>query len=207
MLLNNRLEAGQLLAERCHSFNPDWILALPRGGVPVAYPIANALDCPLDVFLVRKLGVPGHEELAFGAIASGDITVLNQTVVTSMGITPSQMDQVKATQSAELQRREQVYRQGKPALSLQGQSVMLVDDGVATGSTMLAAIAALKATKPAEIIAVFPVAASDSFAEIKQHVDQIVCLHDTLSFGSISQFYREFDQVSDQEVLNYLQGV
>ncbi len=163
----NRMHAGRLLAKKLGEYanrSDVIVLALPRGGVPVAYEVANALNAPLDVFLVRKLGVPGHEELAMGAIASGGVRVMNKYLVESLGISDLLIDEVAANEQRELERRERLYRGSEKALELAGRTVIVVDDGLATGSTMTAAVDAIKRMKPAEIVVAAPVASDDACA-------------------------------------------
>ena len=174
----DRMEAGRYLAEKLTDYagRPNLlVLALPRGGVPVAYEVARALEAPLDVFLVRKLGVPGHEELAMGAIASGGLLVLNQNVVRALAITSHLLDDVISTQRAELQRRERQYRGDRPPPDVLGKTVILIDDGLATGASMRAAIVALRQQQPARLVVAVPIAAPSTCAELGEEVDEIVC--------------------------------
>ena len=174
----NRSEAGRFLAEQLSAYanRPDTlVLALPRGGVPVAYEVAKALGAPLDVFQVRKLGLPGHEELAMGAIATGGVRVRNPEVVEYLRIPDEVIDEVTARERRELERRERLYREGRPALSPRGRVVILVDDGLATGSTMRAAILALRQQQPASIVVAVPVAAKQTCEELRAVADEVVC--------------------------------
>src|SRR5437660_5814266 len=174
----DRREAGQVLADRLTAYagRPDGlVLALPRGGVPVAYEVARALGAPLDVFLVRKLGVPGQEELSMGAVATGGVRVLNEQVVGALGIPPSVIEAVAAWQQQELVRRERNYRGNRPPPDVRGRTVILVDDGLATGSTMRAAIAALRQQRPARIVVAVPVGASETCAEFQNEADEAIC--------------------------------
>jgi putative phosphoribosyl transferase len=203
----NREEAGRCLAEslRKYADQPDAIvLALPRGGVPVAFEVAQNLHLPLDVFIVRKLGVPGFEELALGAIASGGVRVLNEDVVGSIPNAARMVEEVTANELTELERREQSYREGRPPLELRGRVAILVDDGVATGATMRAAVAALRQRDVARIVIAVPVGAPDTCRELKEKAEEIVCLLAPESFHAVGQFYKEFGQITDEEVRDLL---
>ena len=204
MQFADRVEAGRLLAKKLSAYSnrPDVVvLALPRGGVPVAYEVASALNAPLDVFLVRKLGVPGYEELAMGAIASGNVRVLNNDVVDHLGISNELIDRVAEREQRELQRREQLYRGTSPPLKVRGWTVIIVDDGLATGSTMRAAVNALKDMAPAKIIVAAPVAARETCESFKKDVDSTcVCVMSPESFQGVGLWYRDFSQTSDEEV-------
>jgi predicted phosphoribosyltransferase len=180
------------------------VLALPRGGVPVAYQIALALDVPLDVFLVRKLGVPSHDELAMGAIASGGVRVLNDDVVRWYGITSRTIDEVAAREQIELERREREYREGRASLELQGRTVILVDDGLATGSTMKAAIQAVAAHIPARTVVAVPVGAPETCRELARLSDEVVCARTPEPFSAVGLWYRDFSQTTDEEVRELL---
>jgi predicted phosphoribosyltransferase len=174
----NRSEAGQLLAAKLTEYanRPDvLVLALPRGGVPVAHEVARALNTPLDLFLVRKLGVPGHEELAMGAVATGGLRVLNDHVVDSLRLPDSVIDKVTTQERQELTRRERLYRGGRPHADVRGQIVILVDDGLATGATMHAAIAALRQQQPARLVVAVPTAAPETCEALKTEVDEVIC--------------------------------
>ncbi|MFL6521118.1 MAG: phosphoribosyltransferase [Chthoniobacterales bacterium] len=199
----DRSEAGQLLAKRLAEYErrPDAIvLALPRGGVPVGFEIAMKLNLPLDVFVVRKLGVPGHRELAMGAIASGGIRVLNEDVLRAMPFAAATVADITAQETREVERRERDYRDGRPAPEVSGQTVILVDDGLATGATMLAAIAGLRQKEPAKIIAAVPVCPPETLEEIKRAADETVILFAPDWFRGVGQFYEDFAQLSDQTV-------
>ncbi len=199
----NRTEAGQQLAAKLTTYanRPDvLILALPRGGVPVAFEVAQALNAPLDVFLVRKLGVPGHEELAFGAIASGGTRVLNDEVVSELGLSQEIMDRVAARELQELKRREQAYRDDRPAPSVRDRTVILVDDGLATGSTMRAAVDALRQQQPARVVVGVPTASPETCAKFRRLVDEIVCVITPEPFYAVGLWYQDFSQTSDEEV-------
>jgi predicted phosphoribosyltransferase len=202
-VFRDRREAGRLLAEKLSTYagNPGVVvLGLPRGGVPVAFEVARALAAPLDVFLVRKLGVPGHEELAMGAVASGGVVVLNDDVIARLGIAPEEIDAVAAKETAELARREQLYRSGRTSPEFSGRTVILVDDGLATGATMRAAITALRQSGPARIIVAVPTAAPDICEEFKKQADEIVCYMTPAPFLAVGRWYEDFGQTTDNEV-------
>jgi putative phosphoribosyl transferase len=199
----NRTEAGVALAARLVaevSAPAPLVLALPRGGVPVAYEIAKALAAPLDLMLVRKLGVPDQEELAMGAIAEGGIYVLNSEVVQALDMPPEVIASVAAREEQELARRARVYRGARAAPDLRGRTVILVDDGLATGTTMRAAIKAARARQPARLIVAVPVAAHDIAAELGAEVDQLIALETVRELGAIGLWYTDFSQTSDAEV-------
>lgn len=207
----DRNQAGELLAQRLVELGYDHephllVFGLPRGGVPVAYPIALRLKAPLDVWVVRKLGTPGHEELAMGAIASGGGRVLNQEIVQSLQISADTIAAVERQQLAELERRERLYRGNKPFPSLSGQTVLLIDDGLATGATMKAAIAAAQQQHPQRLVVAVPVAPPDTVAEIQALVDEVVCLQTPAFFQAVGLWYEHFPQTSDEEVLALLQA-
>lgn len=207
MKLRDRTEAGQLLADKLIQYqdNPNIIiLALPRGGVPVGYEISKKLHAPLDILIVRKLGAPWQEELAIGAIAMGGVKVLNEEIVKSLQISPAEIEQIAAQEQTELDRRNRVYRHGEPFPDLKNKIVILVDDGLATGATMRAAVAAVKQAKPEKLIVAVPVAPSDTYHEFKKTVDEIICLSTPELFYSISQWYDYFPQTSDEEVMELL---
>ncbi len=206
MLFRNRNEAGLRLAAQLTEFagSDALVLALPRGGVPVAFEVAHSLHAPLDVFVVRKLGVPGREELAMGAIASGGIRVLNQKVVRDLRISSQQIDAVEAKEAREVQRREQEYRGSRERMDVRGCTAILVDDGLATGSTMRAAVAALRLQRPRLIVAAVPVAPPSICAELAREADRVVCLYTPPEFVSIGQWYQNFSQTSDEEVRELL---
>jgi predicted phosphoribosyltransferase len=202
-VFRDRREAGRLLAAKLSTYagKPDIVvLGLPRGGVPVAFEVARALAAPLDVFLVRKLGVPGHEELAMGAVASGGVVVLNDDVIARLGIAPEEIDAVAAKETAELARREQLYRSGRTSPEFSGRTVILVDDGLATGATMRAAITALRQSGPARIIVAVPTAAPDICEEFKKQADGIVCYMTPAPFLAVGRWYEDFGQTTDNEV-------
>jgi putative phosphoribosyl transferase len=207
MLFRDRKQAGQYLAGKLLKYagRPDvLVLGLPRGGVPVAFEIATALNAPLDVFVVRKLGVPGHEELAMGALASGGLRVLNDDVVRGLQIPYRVIDSVIAKERQELERRERLYRGERPALNIRGRTVILVDDGLATGSTMRAAIAALRLQRPARIIVAVPVGAPETCAEFQEEADEAICGVMPEPFYAVGAYYRDFSQTTDAEVRNLL---
>jgi predicted phosphoribosyltransferase len=200
---SDRTEAGLELAARLDHYKDRddvVVLALPRGGVPVAYQVARRLKAPLDIFLVRKLGMPGHPELAMGAIATGPVRVLNEDVVNWYRIPPSVIDQVARTEQAELERRERAYRDGRPPIPLEGRTVLLIDDGLATGSTMKAAVQAVRAHKPARIVVAVPVGSPETCAEFADLADDILCARTPQPFSAVGLWYRDFSQTSDAEV-------
>jgi putative phosphoribosyl transferase len=203
----DRTDAGRRLAKQLIGYagrTDVLLLALPRGGVPVAFEIAKTLNAPLDAFLVRKLGVPGHEELAMGAIASGGVRVINHEVVRSMGIPEEVIDQVAAREKLELERRERAYRGERPKPDVRGRIVILVDDGLATGATMRAAVAALRAQDPARIIVAVPTAAPEACEAFEHEVDEIVCLTRPWPFFGVGASYQDFSQTTDEEVRRLL---
>jgi putative phosphoribosyl transferase len=207
MRFKNRSEAGQLLAGALDHYRdrPDTlVLALPRGGVPVGYEIAKTLHLPLDVFIVRKLGVPGEEELAMGAIASGGVRSLNKSVIEQLGIPESIIDSVSDREARELERRELLYRGDKPPINVSNRVVILVDDGLATGSTMKAAVAALRRQNPSRIVVAVPTAPPDACDEIRPNADELVCAVTPEPFFSVGLWYEHFDQTSDAEVTELL---
>jgi putative phosphoribosyl transferase len=203
----NRRDAGRTLASALQQYcqQPDvLVLALPRGGVPVAYEVAKALGAELDVLVVRKLGLPFQPEVAMGAIASGGARVLNERLIARAGVSRQDVDSVLQREQMELQRREQVYRSGRPPLVVCGRTVILVDDGLATGATMEAAIKALRALEPARIVVAVPVAAQDTAQRIRSMADELICLLLPERFMAVGQWYRDFGQTSDDEVLALL---
>jgi len=204
----DRRAAGAELATRLEQYRGSdvVVLALPRGGVPVAYEVAKALRAPLDIFLVRKLGVPGHSELAMGAIASGGVRVLNDDVVGWYGITPAVIDAVAAEEQTELERRERAYRDGRLPLELDGRTVILIDDGLATGSTMKAAVQAVRAHSPARIVVAVPVGAPETCRELTRIADEVICARMPVQFSAVGLWYRDFSQTSDDEVSELLHG-
>lgn len=207
MIFRNRSEAGQALATLLSRYaNQDEVrvLGIPRGGVPVAFEIALALGAPLDVFVIRKLGVPWQQELAFGALASGGVRVLDEGIMLMAGLSNSDAEQAAARETAELERRERVYRGGKPPLDVRGRTVILVDDGIATGSSMKAAIGALRQRKPALLVVAVPVAPPAAIREIRLLVDELVCVYIPETLYAVGQYYLDFSPVSDEEVTERL---
>jgi erythromycin esterase-like protein/predicted phosphoribosyltransferase len=203
----NRAEAGRLLAERLRDYagrEDVVVLGLPRGGVPVAFEIARALDAPLDVFLVRKLGVPGHEEVALGAIATGGVRVLNKQLIESLDIPPEWIEAIDAKERRELERRERVYRGDRPPPDIAGKTVILVDDGLATGSTMLAAANAIREDDPARLVVAVPVADPDVCAGLRSVADEVVCLSTPQPLQAVGVWYGDFSQTTDDEVRDLL---
>ena len=203
----DRTEAGQLLASRlaAYAHRADvLVLALPRGGVPVAFEVARALPAPLDVMIVRKLGVPGHSELALGAIASGGTRVLNEEVVRSLGIPESIISQVTVREQYELERRERLYRGGRPAYVVRGRTTILIDDGMATGATMRAAVIAVRQQQPARVVIAIPVAAPATCEELAALVDELVCISQPEAFLAVGLWYDHFTQTTDEEVRDLL---
>lgn len=203
----NRTDAGRRLAAQLREYadRPDVIvLALPRGGVPVAYEVARTLHVPLDVFIVRKLGLPSHPELAMGAIASGGIRVIDQAALRRFGVTDEQLAAVAAAEERELERRERQYREGLPLPDVTGKTVILIDDGLATGATMAAAAAALKAQGPAKLVVAVPVSAPETCDAFREIVDEVVCGATPEPFYAVGLWYEDFSQTSDDEVHDLL---
>ena len=207
MIFRDRTDAGRRLASRLGEYagRPGLlVLALPRGGVPVAFEVALSLGAPLDVFLVRKLGVPGHEELAMGAIATGGVRVVNEAVVRELGISGEVIDAVAARERAELERRALAYRGERPAPEVLGRTVFLVDDGLATGSTMRAAALAVRRQGPARVVVAVPVAARATCDELRAEVEDIVCAATPEPFFGVGRWYQDFSQTTDEEVRELL---
>jgi len=207
-LIPNRKTAGKWLAEQLLAIQPienPIVLALPRGGVPVAFEIAKALNCPLDLLLVRKLGTPGFPELAMGAIASAGIKLLNQSVINRYQIPNEAIAEVEAKERVELQRREQAYRGNRPNLALEGQNIILVDDGLATGYTLFSAIDAIKQYSPNSITVAVPVAPPEVIKVLSKQVDTVICPLQPQYFSSIGEWYENFSQVTDKEVKTLLE--
>ncbi|HVY53261.1 MAG TPA: phosphoribosyltransferase [Gammaproteobacteria bacterium] len=203
----NRQHAGQVLAELLLAYRVKKniiVLALPRGGVPVAYEVATKLKAPLDVFIVRKLGAPTQPELAIGAIAQGDIIFLDENLIKQLGLTKSTIEAVIAKEKIELVRREKIYRPDKSLLSLKNHTIILVDDGIATGATMYAALQALRLYLPQEIIVAIPVADQATCNKMLVLADQIICSYYPATLESVGQWYEDFNQTSDEEVLKFL---
>lgn len=208
MIFRDRTDAGRALARQLTAYagrREVLVLALPRGGVPVAFEVAEALGAPLDIFLVRKLGVPGQEELAMGAIASGGVRVVNRQVVEYMKITDDVLDEVAAREQRELERREELYRGAAPSPDAAGRVVILVDDGLATGSTVRAAALALRRQHPARLVVAAPVASRQACEELRGEVDEVVCAETPEPFDGVGRWYEDFSQTSDEEVRRLLE--
>jgi len=208
MGFRDRTEAGQLLAAKLGKYadTPNMlVLGLPRGGVPVAYEVAKALHAPLDVFLVRKLGLPGNEELAMGAIASGGVRVVNDEIKRVLQVPDEVIDQVSAEEEEELERRQLAYRGSRPPIKVRGRTVILVDDGLATGSTMRAAVEALRRQRPARVVVAVPVGAAETCAELERAADEVVCARTPEPFYAVGVWYDDFSQTSDAEVRELLE--
>jgi predicted phosphoribosyltransferase len=202
-LFKDRGDAGRKLAQKLSKYanrTDVVVLGLPRGGVPVAFEVAKALAAPLDIFLVRKLGVPGHEELAMGAIASGGVRVLNNSVVQTLEIPDELIDWAAAKEQQELERRERAYRGDRPKPDVHRQTVILVDDGLATGASMRAAVAALRTQAPASIVVAVPTAAAETCAQFEDEVDDIICASTPEPFWGVGAWYEDFSQTTDAEV-------
>lgn len=205
---SDRAEAGKILAKELAAYKDKRgaiVLALPRGGAPIGFEIAKALHLPLDLMLVRKLGVPGHEELAMGAMAIGNVMAFNEDVVRRLVISRSAIERVIATERVELTRRNSVYRGGRPAPDLRGKTVILVDDGCATGANMRAAVQAVRKQEPGEIVAAVPVASDSAYALLQEAADVVVCPFVTTHFYSLGHYYIDFRQMEDQEVITLLE--
>jgi predicted phosphoribosyltransferase len=203
----DRRHAGQFLAARLGAYagrSDVQVLALPRGGVPVAFEVARALKAPLDAFIVRKLGVPGHEECASGAIATGGVCVLDEELVTSLRLRPEVVDQIIATERRELERRERAYRDDRPPPPVAGRTVIIVDDGLATGSTMLAAVRALRIQTPTAIVVAVPTGADETCQMLQPLVDELVCVSTPVPFRAVGLSYDDFSATTDDEVLQLL---
>lgn len=206
-MFTNRVEAGQKLAEKLKAYagrEDALVLGIPRGGVPVAFEVAAAIKVPLDVLVLRKLGVPWQEELAFGAIAQGGVRYLDRQIMDMLNLTTADVEQVTAREQVELDRREKAYRGDRPPLDVRGRTVILVDDGIATGSSMRAAIAALRQMGPARIVLAVPVAPPATCERLRELVDELVCVDMPESFYAIGQFYLDFLPVGDREVTELL---
>jgi putative phosphoribosyl transferase len=207
-LFSDRAEAGRVLTEQLRHYagRPDVIvLALPRGGVPVGYEVARALHAPMDIFVVRKLGIPGHEELAMGAVATGGVRVLNDQVIKGLSIPGFVIDAAANWELQELERRERLYRGHRPPPEVRGKTVILVDDGLATGSTMLAAVQALRKLGPARIVVAVPVASPDTCELLNEYVDETVCAATPEPFYAVGLWYRDFSQTTDEKVRELLE--
>jgi putative phosphoribosyl transferase len=206
-IFRDRIEAGKALGALVRETLTDpgpLILALPRGGVPVGFEVARALRSELDVFLVRKLGVPGQEELAFGAIASGGVRILNEALLAELRLSQRAIERITAREAQELNRREELYRCGRPALAARDRTIVLVDDGLATGASMKAATAALQSHGPKRIVVAVPVAAQEIFNEFRRNVTEILCLHAPEQFTAVGIWYEDFSQVTDEQVQRLL---
>lgn len=206
MEFQDRRDAGRILARYLQSLH-EWpgaiVLGLPRGGVPVAYEVARKLGLPLDILIVRKLGVPGREELAMGALASGGTVVINQSVVDELSISPEVIDMIIAGEKLEIERREREYRGSRPPARIEGRTVLLIDDGLATGASMRAAVRALR-PKARQVVVAVPVAAASTCRELRSEVEQVVCLATPKPFFAVGLAYRDFDQTTDDEVRTLL---
>jgi putative phosphoribosyl transferase len=203
----NRTEAGRELAGRLavYADRPDtWVLGLPRGGVAVAFEVARTLNLPLDVFLVRKLGVPQYPELAMGAVATGGVRALNHQMIQDLSVPDELVDHVASEEQEELSRRERLYREGRPEPDVRGATVILVDDGLATGSTMYATVMALRQKKPARIVVAVPVAAPSTYGHFQDIVDEAICMITPHEFVAVGQWYEDFSQTTDDEVRELL---
>jgi putative phosphoribosyl transferase len=202
-VFQDRAEAGRVLADRLTKYagSPDVVvLALPRGGVPVGFQVARSLGAPLEVLSVRKLGVPGREELAMGAIAGDGTRVVNQRVVRELGIAEDKLQAVAAAEHQELERRERIYRGQRPRPELSGKVVIVVDDGLATGATMWAAVAAIRRQRPARVVVAVPVAAASTCRKLEQAAEEVICVTTPTLFVAVGQAYRDFGQTTDKEV-------
>jgi putative phosphoribosyl transferase len=207
MRFENRSEAGRQLAARLAPYanRPDLlVVALPRGGVPVAHEIARALHAPLDVWVVRKLGAPHQPELAIGAVAPGGVQIIDPDIVRHLGIPPEELEQIASRERAELDRRLAAYRGQRPPLDVRGKTVLLVDDGLATGASMRAAVAALRPLQPARIIVAVPVADPGVCSRLTSEADEVVCLYTPAQLASVGQWYEDFSQTTDEEVTSLL---
>jgi putative phosphoribosyl transferase len=207
MLFRDRVDAGRQLAARLTEFagrQDVVVLGLPRGGIPVAHEVATLLGVPLDVFLVRKLGVPGQSELAMGAIASGGVEVLSHEMIRDLGIPQALVVQVAVKERVELERRDSLYRAGRAAAIVEGRTVLLIDDGVATGSTMEAGIVALRHLAPARLVVAVPVGARETCERLRSIADQVVCVATPVPFEAVGAWYEEFSQTTDDEVIRLL---
>lgn len=208
MIFEDRRHAGRVLAGQLleYAHRPDVVvLALPRGGVPVGFEVAEALGAPLDVFVVRKLGVPGQEELAMGAIASGGVRVLTPDIIRQLGISEREIDEITGREEKEVARRDEAFRKGRPPLSVRGKVVVVVDDGLATGATMKAAVAALRRLEPKRIVVAVPTAAPPTCAELRKLADDCVCVDTPAGFSAVGNWYLDFRQTTDGEVQDLLE--
>jgi putative phosphoribosyl transferase len=207
MQFQNREEAGKILAKKLLKYRDEidtLVLALPRGGVPVAVEVAKAINAPLDLFMVRKLGVPGHEELGFGAVATGGVRILNPHIIQAYQLPKEAIDRVTETELREMERRQRAYRDERPLPHIQGKTILLIDDGLATGTTMRAAILALRQQHPKKIVVGVPTAAAEICNEFRNYVDEIVCAIAPELFYSVGLWYKDFSQLTDEEVRGLL---
>jgi len=208
MIFEDRTEAGKLLAEKLEKFRDEHpvILALPRGGLPIGYEISKALAAPLDIILVRKIGAPGSPELAIGAVVDGDEPelVLNERVVAIYNFPDEYLEEQKQKQLKEIERRRKLYLAGRSPINVEGKTAIIVDDGIATGSTALAAVHALKRKNPKRVVIAVPVAPADTMQKFEQEADEVICLHAPTQFFAIGAFYDNFDQLTDEDVINIL---
>lgn len=209
MIFRSRQEAGQRLASRLGKYanrEDVIVLGVPRGGVPIAFEVATVLNLPLDVFVLRKLGVPGHEELGFGAIGSGGVRALDKAMIRALQIPDLDIELVTRAERKELERRERTYRGGQPPLDVQGKTVILVDDGIATGSSLTVGVHALRQMHPASIVVAVPVAPRATLDRLQRDIDELVCVEVPEPFYGVGQFYVDFSQVSDEEVIELLEA-
>lgn len=207
-IFENRKEAGAELGQALEPYagrDDVVVLGLPRGGVPVAMEVASKLEAPLDVFLVRKLGVPGHEELAMGAIASGGVVVRNEEIIAGLGIRQADIDRVADRERDELKRREDAYRSDRTPLQVRDKTVILIDDGLATGASMRAAVQAVRQHNPAKVVVAVPTAPPDTKRALEAQADEVVCVETPEPFGGVGRWYRDFAQTTDDEVRSLLQ--
>ncbi|WP_341529845.1 phosphoribosyltransferase [Nostoc sp. UHCC 0302] len=207
MRFKNRSLAGQSLAKELETYanrSDVLVLGLPRGGVPVAFEVAKALNAPLNILVVRKLGVPDQEELAMGAIASGGVRILNESIISEINISDEVIARIAVQEERELERRERLYRGDRPDTDLQGRTVILVDDGLATGATMWAAVVAVQKQQPARIVIAVPIAAPETCKLLANEVDEVVCISTPSPFYSVGSWYEDFPQTTDEEVHNLL---
>ena len=204
----DRQQAGKVLADKLLPYRgiPDLlVLALPRGGLPVAFEVARALDAPLDVFVVRKLGVPSYPEMAMGAVATGGVRVLNPRVISELRITEEAIERVAAKESEEVERRERDYRGDRPSPKIEGATVILIDDGLATGATMRAAVQSIRMQHPKKVVVAVPAGAAKTCQALREEADEVICLIETDHFFAVGQWYRDFNQLTDEEVHRLLQ--
>ncbi len=209
-IFSDRRSAGKELAkalEGVASAGEAVVLGLPRGGVPVAYEVALSLGIPLDILVIRKLGAPGHPELAIGAVGSGGVRVLNERIINSLGVQQETLEKIAQEERRRVEEKESFLRENRDAVSLKGKSVILIDDGLATGASMRAAVATVRAKEPRQVIVAVPVAPPDTVEQLRQEVDRVVCLNAPAGFAAVGQWYHHFDQTSDREVQKLLRDV